>query len=221
MILRSISILQLVIVALSVLGCTLLVCAESSIDIEAVEIIEYGRYCIDPNGDPVKMESAATGNVIPISHARLLAHTNQIPAEIGNSFGCRFLIKGKPQDAPVDVIVIVKHPAFSKPGRSLTDEDKVPWVYRLGKKSGYIYRLDHQWECIPGQWSIQVWWNGNIYAEQIFILTETGNIKQRILGEAGSSLPSPLEYGAVGARESEIEFQQPPGTGNGSADGSD
>jgi len=142
--------------------------------VQAVDIVEYGTYRIQLAGEHLQVPSAAAGVVEPASRARLIATTNQVPAVVGTTFGCHFVIKGEPIGTPVMLDIVVEHPAFRKPGGETTGTtDKVPWQYVIGRKVGYTYTFDNAWEAVPGVWAIQVWHEGKRLAEQKFIVTTT------------------------------------------------
>ena len=140
--------------------------------VQSVEVVDHGIYKIELTGDRVPVTSAGAGAVQPVSRAVLVATTNQIPAKIGITFGCHFVPRGQPDGAVVDLTILVRHPVFRKPDGSKTGPlDVVPWRYRIGEVAGYTYTFDHDWEAVPGKWSIEVWFSGEKLSGVDFAVT--------------------------------------------------
>jgi hypothetical protein len=139
--------------------------------VQSVEIVDYGIYRIELTGEHVPMPSAGATAVQPASRAVLIAKTNQIPSTLGTTFGIQFILAGKPVGAVADVVIIVEHPAFKKSDGKMTGtSDKVPWRYIIGEKGCYTYTFDHDWEAVPGKWSMEVWQGGNKLAGKDFVV---------------------------------------------------
>lgn len=149
--------------------------AQETATVQSVQIIDYGIYRIELTGQRVPMPSAQAGRVRPASRAVLVVQTNQIPATIGTSFGCQFIVNGNPTGALAALEVVVEHPAFKKPdGETTGTTDRVPWRYTIGEKAGYTYTFDHDWEAVPGSWSIEIWQDGKKLAGKEFFVKPAG-----------------------------------------------
>jgi hypothetical protein len=145
--------------------------AQTSPSVQSAEIVEYGIYRIALSGGHIPLSSTSAGAVEPATGVHLIATTNRVPAVVGTTFGCLFVVKGEPTAAPVTLDIVVEHPPFQKaPGDKTGTRDKVPWPYVIGQKSGYTYTLDNDWEAVPGNWSIQVCYRGRKLAEQKFVV---------------------------------------------------
>jgi len=146
--------------------------AQAQGTVQSLEIVDHGIYKIELTGEHVLAPSAGAGAVQPASRAVLVATTNQIPPKIGITFGCHFIPHGEPDGAIVDLTILVRHPAFRKPDGSKTSPlDVVPWRYRIGEVAGYTYTFDHDWEAVPGKWSIEVWRGQEKLAAVDFVVT--------------------------------------------------
>jgi hypothetical protein len=156
----------------AILFLALTVGAQEQATVQSVDIIDHGIYKIELTGDRVPVPSAGAGAVQPASRTVLIATTNQIPPQIGITFGCRFVAQGQPDGAIVDLDILVRHPAFRKPDGSVTSPlDVVPWPYRIGEVAGFTYTFDHDWEAVPGKWSIEVWRGGEKLSGVDFLVT--------------------------------------------------
>ena len=140
-------------------------------NVQSVEIVEYGIYQIVHTGEHIPLKLTAAGAIEPAAHVQLATTTNRVPAVVGTTFGCLFVLHGEPANARVTLDVVVEHPPFEKaPGQKTGTVDKIPWPYVIGRKAGYTYTFDNDWEAVPGTWSIQVWYHGRKFAEQKFVV---------------------------------------------------
>lgn len=161
---------RMLIVLLAV-GLTTIANAQSSASVQSAEIVEYGIYRLERTGEHILLPSTAAGAVEPAARVSLITTTNRVQAIVGTTFGCRFVVNGEPTGASVRLDIIVEHPPFEKtPGQKTGTTDKVPYRYVIGQKGGYTYTFDNDWEAVPGDWSIQVWYRGRKLAEQKFVV---------------------------------------------------
>jgi hypothetical protein len=145
--------------------------AQTSPSVQSAEIVEYGIYRIKFTGEHIPLSSTSAGAIEPAAGVRLITATNHVPSAVGVTFGCLFVVKGEPIGAPVTLDIVVEHPPFQKaPGDKTSTQDKIPWPYVIGQKAGYTYTFDNDWEAVPGNWLIQVWYHGRKLAEQKFFV---------------------------------------------------
>lgn len=154
-----------------VLGLPVTASARNSPSVQSAGIVEYGIYRIALTGEHIPLSSTSAGAVEPAASVRLITTTNRIPAVVGTTFGCLFVVTGEPTGAPVTLDIVVEHPPFEKvQGRKTGTSDKVPWPYVIGQKVGYTYTFDNDWEAVPGDWWIQICYRGRKLAEQKFVV---------------------------------------------------
>jgi hypothetical protein len=145
--------------------------AQTVPSVQSAAIVEYGIYRIALSGAHLPLSSTAAGAVEPAAGVHLITATNRIPAVVGTTFGCLFVVKGEPTGARVTLDIIVEHPPFEKaPGQKTGTTDTVRWPYVIGQKAGYTYTFDNGWEAVPGDWSIQVWYQGKKLSERRFVV---------------------------------------------------
>jgi hypothetical protein len=125
------------------------------------QVLDSGIYRLEHSAGLVEQSTVSSEYLQPAQTAVLLSSTNVIPATVGTTFGFRFVLQGEPQDGPIDVEIVVRHPAFVKPDGTVTEDvDRVPWQYSLGKEVGYTYTFDREWEAAAGEWSFEIWHSG-------------------------------------------------------------
>jgi len=83
--------------------------AQATPSVESATIMDYGIYRVELTGEHTKVPTAAAGAVEPARSARLIETTNRIPATVGTSFGCHFVLKGEPDGSSVPLDIVVQH----------------------------------------------------------------------------------------------------------------
>ena len=101
---------------------------------------------------------------------KLLLNTTNIPARIGIRFGFRYEIIGTPANAPIILTMVAKYPPikYSTTGKTETTDK-----YQLRSWIGKTYTsgsLDEKSDCVPGQWTFEVWHEGKKLCEQAFLV---------------------------------------------------
>jgi hypothetical protein len=135
------------------------------------QVTEYGLYkrgvekiYADPSS-PSGQSRSSTG-------FRLIASTQDVPLELGASFGFCYKISGYPAGAEPKVVVVADHPAFSQPDAQPTTRHD--FVRHLVPVNGVLsdcsgYEFDHPYELVPGNWNFSVVVDGNTLLTQSFI----------------------------------------------------
>jgi len=52
----------------------------------------------------------------------------------------------------------------------LNSEDTFQWRCTVGERSRFVYSIEEEWEAMPGRWTLQLWHEGQMLAEEIFVL---------------------------------------------------
>ena len=99
-----------------------------------------------------------------VTDVHLVTETRTIPMQKGVHFGFEYVASGKPRyaKATLHFVVIYPAPGVMKPGASspiLHDEyDRTVIIDAKGSFDGY--KLENDWELVPGDWTLEIW-NGN------------------------------------------------------------
>jgi hypothetical protein len=136
--------------------------------VRAIEILDYGIYTAKIlTKKPA--EKTATGDWNVIETAGIVKRTTDIPASLGTRFGILYVVKGEPTGQIVNLQKITIHPGLKNP-------EKKEFVYKsnylieaeigIPRHSGYGF--DHEWEVVPGKWTIELWYKGRKLAEKTF-----------------------------------------------------
>jgi hypothetical protein len=147
--------------AVSVNGCTQekQSPAQYAVEIEGAEVIRSGIYKIEFTKEGV------------VRNMELVERTTQIPAHMGTAFGFEYVIKGFPEDANIEVTHKFLHPQMTNPQtkQSFTSQVTIT-TEKIGEITFIGYIFLYEWEAVPGEWTLQVFYQGKKLAEQSFLI---------------------------------------------------
>jgi Domain of unknown function (DUF3859) len=100
---------------------------------------------------------------------KLRERTTTIRARNGTSFGVICKAIGSPEGAMVSGITVSMHPPMNNPKIHETRTSITsPWRAPIGTPFYLGYRLEHEYEMVPGTWKFQIYHGGNLLAEKTF-----------------------------------------------------
>ena len=117
----------------------------------------------------------ATGTRGLVKDIKLVKETTHVPAVIGAEFGFEYEIDGAEEGQTVKIERVdifpgdgLHNPNASGPRKS----ERITIESAVGNTSHVLYRLDHDWEVVPGNWVLQLWHGGKKLAEVSFTLVK-------------------------------------------------
>jgi hypothetical protein len=137
--------------------------------VQRIDIIEYGIFTLSKESrDKEPGTILGYGNIT--SNEKLVQATTTSPARPGVRFGLRFKIVGTP-NAVVKIKTLTRFPppGINNPNTGKAFMESV--VSRDGKvgTTRYTgYGFDHDWEMVPGTWTIELWDGDRKLASQSF-----------------------------------------------------
>jgi hypothetical protein len=153
------------------LALPLAVFGQGEIHVTGAKITEVGIYASKVITDET---NAAGVKLQGIDEFRLLLSTTNVPARIGVRFGFRYEILGSPENAPIVLTMVGRHPPIMN---STTGKLETTDVYQLKSWIGKTYTsnsFDEKSDCVPGRWSFEVWHEGKKLCEQSFMVVSAG-----------------------------------------------
>lgn len=113
------------------------------------------------------------GAIHTVDRVKLLANTTSISADRFTRFGVRYLVKGVPNGALVELRMVTRFPenGILEPHtnrRYVAHEYRLP--VRIGVPGYREYNLDQDWERIAGEWVFEFWVGERKLQEQSFCL---------------------------------------------------
>ena len=140
---------------------------QDEVRVTGAKITEIGIY----SSQIITDETNAAGVKLQgLDEFKLLMNTTNVPARIGIRFGFRYEILGTPANAPIVLTMVGKHPPLKNP---TTGKMKTTDTYQLNSWIGKTYTsnsLNEKSDCVPGQWSFEVWHAGKKLCEQSFLV---------------------------------------------------
>jgi hypothetical protein len=140
---------------------------QDEVHVTGAKIAEVGIYASQVITDET---NAAGVKLQGLDEFKLLMNTTNVPARIGIRFGFRYEILGTPANAPIVLTMVGKHPPIKN---STTGKMETTDTYQLNSWIGKTYTsnsLDQKSDCVPGQWSFEVWHEGKKLCERSFLV---------------------------------------------------
>ena len=204
-------------ITLNFLACPSVGYAREPVDdnavIEGAEVIEYGLYEADRFGR-IDGQDTSIGSVAVLNEEtiRLVEKTTRIPAEIGKKFGIKYIFRGAPHNAYVELTIRVITPGLTRPpdpGPQLYTPQGVRLPNRqntamartseqwsshanLNKPAYDFFGFEHEWELMPGTWTFQIWYKDKILAEQSFEVYPAAN--KELAANVSQPVKKVIEY---------------------------
>ena len=156
---------------------------------QQVQVVNPGIYTADTMS--IQSMNSGVGHA-RVTNTRLVLGTTTIPAQNGVRFGFQYRITGAPNDTVIELRKVVRYPA---PGaRPPTSKEPTPSVdyatfCYVGTLCWTGYRIDHDWEMLPGTWAMELWNGGRKVAEQSFTVIPASGAAGPITG-SDSVLPT-------------------------------
>jgi hypothetical protein len=136
-------------------------------------ISEYGRYRV-PGGVRVVPDRNTSSGVSTVRYQDvvLLDQTDQIPCQVGETWGIRIRFSDVPTNRPYTVRQETYHPPLKQPDGSVRTksvrEVKVPWGEAPNQFYGWHFLRGYESELVAGEWSIVVFLDDVEVARQVF-----------------------------------------------------
>lgn len=138
--------------------------------VTSVTVIEYGVYESKVIGYlPGKIHD---GKEITLTEIQLAEKTSKVTAAMGTSIGLTYILNGTPAEGSVDLTVKVISPPINDPIKKKKTKVRSWSVSKtLNVKTYETYKFEMPWELVPGKWTMQILFRGNILASQTFTIS--------------------------------------------------
>ena len=135
----------------------------------AVEVLEFGIFRKIVSGGDVRVPDTISGIRHEVPRVVLLESTTNIPARIGTSFGFRVKVPAHLSEKNAAYTAQCIHPQLTDPSSGRSGEIEQWNTPGFAGNVGYVgYTLDHEWELVPGSWTIQLFAGSKLVAERTF-----------------------------------------------------
>lgn len=95
-----------------------------------------------------------------------------LEARLGSGIGIRYRLLGAPRGASVLLDVVVRHPAMISPDtRQPMTHSEARYERSIGQVAHSVWSFDTPASLLPGDYAIELWYNGRQLARQTFKVT--------------------------------------------------
>ena len=146
------------------------VASNSAAAAPSAEILEFGYYTVQKEGEHYADANAPSGVVQAGPIVKLVQQTNVIPIAPGRLFGFRFRLK-EFTDNDIELRQVVTHPRMTRPDQKTSTgfETRLSLSLKDGELSDYAgYRLNQDYEMVEGEWRFEFWHANKKLLEQKF-----------------------------------------------------
>jgi hypothetical protein len=142
--------------------------------IDHIDIVEYGIYTLSVE-KTVQAAGAASGIEHIVNNVQHAETTRTVPAQVGVHFGFRYTVVGSPSGlvVPLHMITVFPSPGLQNPAtQQVFAKSETDYNAKIGTPSYKGYSFTHDWETLPGIWTLQVWYQGREMVEQKFTVVK-------------------------------------------------
>ncbi len=136
--------------------------------VQRVDIMEVGLYTVHTDKS-VEAPGTPSGVSRLVSDIELVKSTTTVPARLGSNFGFRYRIVGKGKSVTVKKVTHIPEPGVRNPETGNVNLTSVVLIDRpFGTTHFTSYSFDHDWEIVPGTWTMELWVGDRKLASQSF-----------------------------------------------------
>jgi Domain of unknown function (DUF3859) len=141
------------------------------LNVDRIDIVTFGIFS---PGKITQQEARPGTNGITLREGRkLLSQTETVPGVVGTTFGIQYVVRGAPKGQNVKLTYITRFPSsgmVNGKGEKLA-KSQFDWDDTIGKTAIRTYTLDNPWEIVPGDWTMEFYYEGRKIGEKRFTVT--------------------------------------------------
>ena len=141
------------------------------ISVDRIDIVTFGIFS---SGTVTSSEARPGTNGITLREGReLLSQTETVPGTVGATFGIQYVLRGSPDGQVVKLNYVTRFPQagmVNDKGQKL-QKTQFEWNDTIGKPAIRTYTLDNAWEIVPGDWTMEFYYEGKKLGEKRFTIT--------------------------------------------------
>ena len=125
------------------------------------ETLDYGICTINLK-ETVSSDTTASGYYNETEGVEFTNKTTNIPAEMGISFGIKYVVNGEPEGSKVKLKLVVIHPPIKGKSKSSAMVEA-----KIGTWRADFYTFNESYELVEGEWIFQIYQKENLLLEEI------------------------------------------------------
>ena len=151
--------------------------------VSGVTVINAGTYTGASRSAPAQAgQLSPTRTVGTLDDWHFVSDSTDVDGKAGTQFGIEFRVDGAPEGDNVTVYLTLTFPpqGIRNPntGETLHKTTIAFPNAKIGARCLIGYGFDSAWEIVPGQWSLQVWYQNRMLAERIFTVSKPEGIAE-------------------------------------------
>jgi hypothetical protein len=139
-------------------------------NVERIDVTEFGIYTADTT-EILHAPRSTTGIAqrVSASSIRLVKSTTTVPGRLHLRFGFRYRIIGTGDSVTLKRVIHIPEPGVHNPetGKTIVTSEVMANT-RIGTMEIAGYQFGHDWEIVPGTWTIELWEGDRKLASQSF-----------------------------------------------------
>jgi len=142
----------------------------AEVKVDRIDVIDAGIYTVETGAATADPGAPGDTIVAPLK-ATLVEATTAIPGGLGLEFGFRYVVVGAPAGAevPLDVVITYPPPGLADPADPAPlRESRFTRAKKIGETVYLGYAFENRWEIIPGEWTMEIWFDGRKLAGRSF-----------------------------------------------------
>lgn len=147
------------------------VCVAHSDERIGAVLKEYGLYMSAATEKLVQPDAPDQYVLRGTEEQTLLVLTNVVPARIGVTFGFKYALTNAFKAEGIKLKIVYMFPKMTNPisGRTVTRHEGIINVEE-GVEAYVLYKLEQEWECVPGEWMLAVFDGDNRLVNKRFLM---------------------------------------------------
>ncbi|MBU1039894.1 MAG: DUF3859 domain-containing protein [Proteobacteria bacterium] len=142
--------------------------AAPKITITGVKVLEFGVYTSTVTKRE-KVASVVDGIKDRATDFKLVRKSTLVDAGLGTGIGMKYVLRGSPKGAAVNIDVVVRHPAMVNPETKETMTQSTATFERvIGQGEYAVWSFDIPADLVPGEYVIELVYEGKVLAQKVF-----------------------------------------------------
>jgi uncharacterized protein DUF3859 len=141
------------------------------VSVDHIDIVTFGIFS---PGKITERDAVPGTNGITLREGReLLSQTETVPGIVGTTFGIEYVLRGSPDGRVVKLNYVTRFPQagmVNDKGQKLA-KSQFEWNDTIGKTAIRTYTFDNAWEIVPGDWTMEFYYEGKKIGEKRFTIT--------------------------------------------------
>jgi hypothetical protein len=141
--------------------------------VTGITVINVGTYTAATTSAAARSgQQSPTGTVGTDVNWQFMSTSPDVLGEVGAEFGIEFRIDGKPAGEGITLYLAITFPSQGIRNPNTGDvmhNAKIAFPnMKIGELSVLGYGFDNKWEIVPGEWTLQIWYQDRMLVERSF-----------------------------------------------------